>query len=377
MDKVETPERPGRVKPWPKTALGWLGFCLLAVLIALFLFIAVIDLIASDYLWYLASRGTTFGVWGVLSVVSALMSLVAIVGAGFALRRRRMVMALAFAALTLPVHFVIEGSRCDTTALCRTYGWAALPADAFASTVRIRSVTDPNEAREIAFGALSKAGSDDSPFREKRFGDHWIVSAIDEDGRPGAQAVRIDTRTAKTRFVPCPEDKIQCGMDMPTASDGRSPYRNDSAGIAAAFPASLSVCTSRGDDGEPRGFNGAVRSPDVTCEDFEAPPEMQIGVEVARWRLDGCKVTEAPSLPWRPMSPETLKLFSRTPALAGRPSLACELRDGDDIQLSVYATARSGSRDTLYEAYIVTSPARLAEDVRQFERFLADVSIGT
>lgn len=365
----------GRTRPWPKTPLGWLVFCGLAVPIAPLLAIAVINLIGSDYLWYLASRGTTFDAWGLLSIVSALMSLVAIVGAGFALWRRRMVMALAFAALALPMPLIVGANRCDVLP-CPTWNqFLALPASAFNWSARFRPVTDANEASEIASDALSEAGSDDSPFRKKRFGDHWIVSTIDEDGRPGARAVRIDTRTGEATFIPCPKDKVQCGMEIPTVSDGRRVYRNDAAGLAAVFPAGLAVCTARGDDDEPRGFSAIAYAPDLVCEVLDGSPPM--GVEVARYRLNGCTVTEAPDLPWRPLSPETAKRFTQAPKLAGRPSLACELHDAGQIQISVYASARSGSRDVLYEGYIVTTPPRLAEDVRRFETFLEGVTLGS
>ncbi|RZJ02343.1 MAG: hypothetical protein EON89_15480 [Brevundimonas sp.] len=373
MVKVRSSRRPG-------SALAWLIAGLLAIPIGVLLLGAVLNLtVTAGYLWYLASRATVFDTWAVLNIASALMSLVAVVGAGFALKRWRMGLALAFAVLTLPVTFVIEGSRCDTFASCRALSWAALPAGAFDWEVRHRSVTDPNEAERLASGLLWKTGSKDSPFRTKRFGDHWIVSTINDDGWPGARAVRIDTRTGRTTLVSCPQSKIQCGMERPTVSDGRRVYRNAELGLAAVFPTSRPVCAARDDDGAPRGFFAMVRSADIPCDSLD--PSREIGVEVARWRLNGCTVTEAPSLAWRPLSPETARLFKGRPSLGGRVSSACELHDGDHIQISVYASVARGSRpegppDVVYEGYMVTTPAHLAEDVRTFELFLQGVTLG-
>ena len=148
-------------------------------------------------------------------------------------------------------------------------------------------------------------------------------------------------------------------------------------GLSAVFPASRPVCTARGDDGEPRGFYAMVRAPDVPCESLDH--SRQIGIEVAQSRLEGCSVVEARSVPWRPLSPETAKLFrDQRPTLSGFPSLACELRNGDQIQISVYASTGSGADPRRrYEGYIVTTPSYLAEDIRTFELFLASVGIGT
>jgi len=381
MVKVGPTESPGHFNGRPRSLVTWLIRCLVVLLTGIFLLAAVGTLIgAASHLAYLATRATVFDAWGVLSVISALLSLTAIAGAAFALRRRKLILALGFAVLAMPTQFVIEGSRCDTAETCRMMGWAALPARAFAWEVRLRPVTDANEVEAIASAALSKAGSSDSPFKAKRLGDHWIVPAIDQDGWPGAHAVRIDTRSAKTSLVACPADKVQCGMERPAISDGRSAFRNDSLGLAAIFPASRPVCTSRGTDDEPRGFFSVVRAPNIPCEIID--DSRQMGVEVARSRKNGCTSVEAPSVPWRPLSPETARLFrSLAPTLGGQPSVVCELHERDQIQISVYAPAPSSltqerSPSTLYEGYIVTTPAHLAEDIQSFEVFLDGVHIG-
>jgi len=163
-------------------------------------------------------------------------------------------------------------------------------------------------------------------------------------------------------------------MERPTISDGRRLFRNDRVGLAAVFPASRPVCTARAADDEPRGFFTAVRAPDIPCETHDQSRVM--GVEVARSRKNGCAAVDAPSLPWGPLSPATAKLFSggAPKALAGRPATVCELHWNGYIQISVYAAAASGPA-TPYEAFIVTTPEHLAEDVRPFEGFLGNVSL--
>jgi hypothetical protein len=382
MTKVAATGRPGHFQSAVRPLVTWLIRGFLVLLIAILLLGGVGASIGSAfYLGYLATRATVFDTWGVLSIISMLLSVIAIAGAGFALRRRKLILALGFAALTAPAPLVIEASRCDTTEACRMMGWAALPAKAFTWEARLRPVTDANEARSIASTALSKAGSSNFPFKARWLEDHWIVSAIDQDGWPGPHAVSIDTRSAETSLVACPADKVQCGMERPTLSDGRTAFRNARLGIAAIFPAPRPVCTSRGPDDEPRGFFSMVRAPDIPCEILDQSRAM--GVEVARSRKKGCISAEAPSAPWRPLSPETARLFSSpAPTLGGQPSVACELRQGGQIQISIYAAAPSGlsprrSLSALYEGYIVTTPAYLAEDVRSFEVFLASVRISS
>lgn len=370
--------RPDGRSRLPKTPLAWFVTCLLGVPVAV-LFVGALESLAvgAFSLWALASRATVFDTWGALEIVSTVLALIAVVGTVLAACRLRMIAALLFAALPLPATFVIQGSRCDTTAACRSMGWAALPRGAFNWQVRIRSVTDPKEAEWIASGRLWRDHLDDAPFQAKRFGDHWIVSTIDADGEPGAHAVRIDARTGRTALTPCPQDKIQCGMERPTVSDGRRVYRNAQIGLSAIFPASRAVCTTRGDDGAPRGFHAMVRAPDTPCEILDQ--SRQMGVEVPRWRRNGCVVVEAPSVPWRPLSPETSKLFSdQRPALGGWPSVACELREADQIEITVNASPGSGATlGPRYEGYVVTTPSHLAEDVRAFELFLQNVRLGS
>lgn len=326
------------------------------------------------------SKATVLDAWGVLSIISALLSATAIVGAGFALFRRRMVTALAFAGLALPTQFVMEASRCDAASSCGAIGWAALPSSVSNWEVRVRPVTEANEARAIASATLSKSGSDDSPYKAKRFDDHWIISTINQQGWPGARAIKIDTRTAETSLVDCPAKLIQCGMERPISSDGRRQFRNDQLGLAAAFPLSWLVCTSRGEDEKARGFFAMVRPADLACDVLDQ--SRQMGVEIARSRKLGCASVEAPSLPWRSLSPETAKLFKKgAPILGGRPSIACELRMGGQIQVSVYVAAtshanRANAPSPVYEAFIVTTPAYLADDIGSFEAFLNNVSIG-
>ena len=375
MVKLGSQLRPRRNKRLPKTPVVWLVTCLLGLPVTLLFLIALASLLeGASRVWYLASEATVVDTWGALFVISTVLSLIAVVGTALAVWRLRMFAALLFAALPIPAKFIIEGSRCDTPASCQAMGWAALPPGAFDWRVRIRPVTDPNEARAIASSALFQANSEDGPYEEKRFGDHWIVSTIDDDGWPGAKAVRIDTLTARTAFVPCPEDRVQCGMERPTVSDGQRVYRNVQLGLSAVFPASLPVCTTRYDDGEPLGFHAMVRAPDIPCEDLDQ--SRQMGIEVPRWRRYGCEVVGVPSAPWRPLSPETSKLFrNQRPKLGGAPAVVCELRDGDQIEITAYASMGSGS--DVYEAYVVTTPAHLVEDIRAFEIFLQNVRLGS
>lgn len=137
------------------------------------------------------------------------------------------------------------------------------------------------------------------------------------------------------------------------------------------------MCTTRGDDGEPRGFHARVRAPDIPCEVLDQSRDM--GIEVTRRRRNGCAVVGAPSVPWRPLSPETSTLFKgQTPTLGGLPSVACEVREGDQITITVHASAGPGfSPGTIYEGYIVTTPSHLVEDIGAFEKFLQNVSIGS
>lgn len=366
-----------------KRAVHWVALLargLLVLLLGVFLLFAAVGLMeAVPFLGYLSTRGTVFDAWGVLSLAAALLSLAAIAGACFAIIRRRWLVALLFAGLALPAPVVIEGSRCDTAEVCRAMGWAALPSSAFDWKVRIRPVTDPNEATVIASEALLASGSEDFPYKPKRFEDHWIVAAIDQDGWPGERAVRIDTRTAKTSLVACPAATMQCGMERSIVSDGRRVFRNTKLGLEAIFPAARPVCTARS-KGEPSGFNAQVRATDIPCDIID--DARQLGLEVAPARKNARTLEQALTTPCGPLSPETAKLFkARAPTFPGRPSLACEFRMHGQIQISVYAFATTGSNPeapsrTLYEAYIVSTPVDLAEDARTFDDFLRSVRIG-
>lgn len=378
MVKVGFPFRPARETRLPKTPLAWFATCLLGLLVAVLFLDALLSLFGgASYLWHLASEATVFTTWSVLHIVLTVLALIAVVGSGMAAWRLRLVTAFLFVALPVPVTLVIAGSGCHTHAACQAMGWAALPPSAFEWQVRIRPVTDRNEAERIAWDALSQASLEDRPFQAKRFGDHWIVSTIDDNGWPGAHAVRVDTRTARTALVPCPEDKIHCGMERPTVSDGRRVYQDVHLGLSAVFPASSAVCTARGHDGEPLGFYAMVRAPEIPCETVDESTQM--GVEVARSRPTVCAELHASSAPWRPLSPETSRLFSgQRPTLGGLPSMACELHNGDDVAISVHASTASGHNPgTTYQAYVMTTPLRLAEDIQAFELFLKNVRIGT
>lgn len=362
----------------PRTPAGWLFTALPLALTGVLALLAVGHLAgASLYLAYLATRATVFDLWGALSIASAALSLAALLGAGFALWRRRFALAVLVAALTLPVPLMIEGSRCDTADLCRLAGWARLPDGAFDWSVRIRPVTDANEAEMIASAALWESGSRDGPFQTRRFPDHWLVSTINDDGWAGAQAVSIDTRTGRASLIACPEDLIRCGMDRPVVSDGRRAFRNDELGLAVVFPATLPVCTLRNEDDEAVGFSAIMRDPDIPCDVLDKVRQM--GVGLVTHQLRGCVVPEAPSLGWRPLSAETAALFeSGTLEVDGRPAWGCELRLGDDIEIRAYVAAAPPSdtaAEILYEAYVVTTSPNLAEDVRVFEGLLDNVRI--
>ena len=86
----------------------------------------------------------------------------------------------------------------------------------FATILGLKGI--PREAETIASTALYKADSEYSPYRPRRFDGYWIVPTINDDGWPGPNAVRIDTRTAATSFVSCPADRMLCGMERPVIS---------------------------------------------------------------------------------------------------------------------------------------------------------------
>lgn len=372
----EKPSGPAAPRGRPTPGRLWVP---LVLLVGLLLLGAILTLCESlRDLFYVVTRATLLDSWAVLQLLSATFSCVAIAGAVFQIRQRKPLFAIAFAMLSVPTPFVLEGSRCDTAEACRAMGWAALPAAVLRWNVRIRPVTTPNEAEDLASSALAKAGSPDSPFKTLRRGDDWIVSTINSDGWPGAHAVQIERRSGQATFVPCPGSQMQCGMERPIVSDGRRVFRNDRAGVSAAFPAGRVVCTSRAKDDVPIGFYAMVRSPDQPCEILDN--SRQIGIEIAQSQKRGCASLADLSLAWRPLTPATASMFQQSPRMGDAQSLACELHRGDDIQISVYARAapQNASKprpNLLYEAYIVTDRAHLSEDVRAFEVFLRNVTI--
>jgi hypothetical protein len=378
MSRTSDAHTPGR----GTVVLTWFGRALLLLLIALSLLVAAARLIgAGSFVGYLASRGTVFDIWGVLHTLDALFSLAAIVGAGFALLRRKLLLALLFSLLAWPIGFVVEGSRCDTESGCRMMGWAALPISAGDWRIRIRPVTDRNEAETIAWGALDEAGSRYSTYNARRFDDHWIVATIEPDGRPGPNAVRIDTRTAATRFIPCPADRMLCGMERPVVSDGGQVFSNARLGLAATFPAGRAVCTARPFDDDlsydGTGFYGMIRDPDIPCDIIDISRDL--GLEALKERT----VAEALPQGCQPLSQALLNAFGgRVPRFAGHQSQVCQETADGQVWVGVFVVAGSRSEGgrvstTLYEAHMRTTEAGLAEDAQSFEAFLSRAKIGT
>lgn len=372
---------PHRVAVAVKVGLVWFGRILALLVIALSLFVAVMGLLGSaSFVGYLISRGTTLDIWGGLHGLALLFALTAIVGAGFALLRRKVILALIFSVFAWPMNIVFEGRRCDTEAGCRALGWAAMPGRSGGWSIRIRPVTDPNEADNIAAMALFDAGSRYSTYNAQRFNDHWIVATIHPDGRPGPNAVRVDTRTAATRFVPCPADRMLCGMERPVVSDGERVFSNARWALAMTFPTGRAVCTARpfGDDlsYEGRGFYGMIRDPDIPCDIVD--PSRTMGLESLKERT----VAEVLDGPCKALSPAILRVFNgRMPGFAGRQSVVCEEIANDQIAVGVYTVVgpRAGTVNastTLYQAWMLTDSAHLAEDARTFEVFLRTARIG-
>ncbi|WP_298744684.1 hypothetical protein [uncultured Brevundimonas sp.] len=357
----------GRVK----TVLVWAGRVLALLWIALSLLLAAMSLVGSGpQIVDLATTETVFGIWSVLAVLDVLFALAAILGVGVALVRRKLLLALLFSLVAWPVGFVIEASRCDYPA-CRSMAWAALPAWTGDWSIRLRPVTDPREAENIASAALDKVVSGYSAYYPKRFDDHWIVPTINGDGWPGPSAVRIDTRTAATRFVPCPADRMLCGMERPVMSQAGQVFSNARWGLSMSFPAGRAVCIARPYEearrDEARGFYAMIRDADTPCDIVD--PSRTLGLEALTART----VTEARQEPCKPLSPARLKAFGgAAPGFAGRQSVACEEVTEDQIAVSVFAFAEpgSGAPTTLYEAWVLTDPAHLPEDAREFETFL-------
>lgn len=378
MSKEGDAPVPDGVSSRAKSVLVWTGRVVALLWIALSLLLAGSGLINSISLNIeLASRRTVFEVWAVLHALHLLFALTAILGVAWALTRRRLLTALLFSLLAWPMGYVIEANRCDYPA-CRAMAWAALPPGAFDWSVRIRPVTDRGEAETIASAALFKAGSGLGTYQAKRFEDYWIVPTIDDDGRPGPHAVRVDMRTGATSFVPCPAHRMLCGMDFPTESDGRRVFGGARLGLAVSFPAGLAVCPARSHDedvqiDEPRGFYGMLRPADIPCDDIDL--SRTLGLEAVKART----VTEALDEPCKSLSPSVLEAFGgRAPGFADHPGVVCEEVGDDQIAVSVYAAAGPGpaAPKTLYVAWMLTDPAHLAEDARAFEAFLTTARIG-
>lgn len=362
-----------------KSVLVWASRAFALLWIALSLLLAAMSLVGSGpQIIDLATRETVFGIWSVLAILDVLFALAAILGAGFALVRRKLLLALLFSLLAWPVGFVIEASRCDYPA-CRSMAWAAFPAWAGDWSIRLRPVTDPREAEHIASAALHEAGSKYSAYYPKRFDGYWIVPTINDDGWPGPSAVRIDTRTAVTRFVSCPTDRMLCGMERPVVSEGGQVFTNARWGLSMRFPAGRAVCIARPYEearrDEARGFYAVIRDADTPCDIVD--PSRTLGLEA----LTAGTVAEALAEPCRPLSPAILRAFGgKAPRFAGHQSVACEEIAHGQVAVSVYATAqaRPGSGDasaTLYGAWMLTDPAHLDEDARSFGAFLETARI--
>jgi len=350
-------------------ALLWIGLSLL---------MGIPRLIgAGEFLVYLATRGTYFDIWGLLSLLEVLFVAVAVIGAAVALWRRKILLGALVAVLAWPIGLAVEATRCDYPA-CRAMAWAALPRQAGEWSVRIRPVTDANEARAIASGALFEAGSSDHPYDPKQFDGYWIVPTTNGHGWPGARAVKIDTRTGATRFVQCPADRMLCGMERPVISQAGQVFSNAEWSLAVTFPAGRAVCTERPEDEtrqvEPRGFYAMVRDAEIPCDIVD--PSRALGLAALKERT----VTEARGEPCKPLSSERLTaLGGRPPAFAGYRSTVCEEVVGDAIAVSVFtfASPRAGpaAPPTLYEAWMLTDEAHLTEDARLFETFLGGARI--
>ena len=346
--------------------LVWSGRIVALLVIALSVVVAIFGLLGSvPYLVQAVAQATTLDMWAVLMGLELLFSLAVVIGVAFALKRRKLLPALLVCTLAWPMGFVIEGARCDTESLCRMYGWAAPPAALFDWTVRIRSVTDRREAEGLAEAALTQAGSDDHAFEPKRFGDHWLVPIINDDGWARSKAVRVDVRTAETRFVPCPADRMPCGMQRPVVSDGRRLFRDTRLRLSATFPAGLSVCSSWTDDRyEPWGFHAMHRPADIPCESLDQS------------RTLGLAVVETP-LPsdCRPLPEASLRAFGgRMPGLSGRRVRVCQETAAEQLAIIVRANGKNAEAE--YEAYLLTTREHLDEDAPAFLSFLETVKIG-
>lgn len=177
-------------------ALGLGVFYLLAAYFALKGILGALG--CAEYLHYLLTRGTVVDMWAVLSTITVVWAIVALVAAGLCLRRRKLTAMALW--LTLPVipSTVLEASRCDFAPLCNVIGWAALPATAFDWQVRVRDVTE-SEADLIADQTLHDAGSEARAFEPKLANRQWRLIA-QKDGVRQPYDVVIDARTGHGRL---------------------------------------------------------------------------------------------------------------------------------------------------------------------------------
>lgn len=152
----------------------------------------------AEYLRYMLMDGTVVDMWAVLSAITVVCAIVALVAAGLCLRRRKLTaMALWLALPAIPAT-VIEASRCDFMPLCNVISWAALPAPAFAWQVRVRNVTE-DEVTFIASQTLQNAGSEAWAFEPKLANRQWRLIA-QKDGVRQPYDVVIDARTGHGRL---------------------------------------------------------------------------------------------------------------------------------------------------------------------------------
>jgi hypothetical protein len=181
--------------------VGIVGLALFGVVAAFFTWAAVMHASGSvEYLHYLATRGELVDTWAVLSTLDVLFGVIGVTGAWLYLWRRRLRRAAAFLALTLVAPVVVEASRCHVEAVCRTIGWAALPAHAFDWSLRIRDVS-VHEAAHIAGRALRDAGLPYSPWAPRLSAGWWRLETRTENMALGPYEVLVEARTGKAKVV--------------------------------------------------------------------------------------------------------------------------------------------------------------------------------
>jgi hypothetical protein len=176
-----------------------LGLGVLYLLAALFALKEALGAFGSaEYLRYMLIDGTVVDMWTVLSAITVICAIVALVAAGLCLRRRKLTAMALWLALPAIPSTVIEASRCDFMPLCNVIGWAALPVSAGDWSVRVRDVTE-TEAEHIAGQTLRDAGSEAWPSEPKLANRQWRLAAS-EDGVRQPYDVMIDARTGQGRL---------------------------------------------------------------------------------------------------------------------------------------------------------------------------------